>query len=1150
MASVPPENINRPIFSPTTPHFFKIILEDTSKDRKFLFYDYDYVCLSATKTKIFFSQFFDQLLGMFSAMQRIPKKFVMKYGEGISNPVCLKLPSGSEWIVELRRWDGEVWFDNGWPEFSKFYSLDCGHWLVFRYEGNSKFNVCIFDKSCTEIEYPLTMPKMELTSHDESRDNSANDSSDDYGDDLSYKSGDGSDDNSAMILDKFLPCPRKTREKSTLPYPQPHKKRITSSSGKCDFPTEKYGVPSSTPSGEVVALRRAIAFKSQNPSFIVVMRLSYINSGLLWLPSKFCKLRPIKESCEVILQVSDGRTWTVDLRYEEGKATFRRGWMDIVCDNNLELGDVCVFVSTSNLKPLFDVFIFRSKEAASCSIDEGKTVPKMEESDQADGDSVQILDDDSTDDSSDESGDEFSEDSDNNSSNGSSDDSYDNSVVIFDKCPPHQRKTSEKSALPCPQRQKKSRTTTSGKYDVPTESGGSIALQSIHVSVNNIINSVLFKSQNPTSFVVSMSPSYIGSYFLFLPSDFHKLHHIKKSCEVILQVSNVGTWPVHLNYFSEGKKAKFGRGWMEVVRDNNLESAFFREPGGKALKKTVHGKTDNWPSHFFKAILEDTSSDRKLKFVKKYGDKLSNPVLLKLPNGSEWPVELKSAWFDNGWPDFSEFYSLRCGHWLVFQYEGNSKFNVFIFDRSCTEIDYPQGMPQMESADQDDDLDDYSTHRGKSTFPCTRPHKKNRTSSSGKDNFPANKRGEGKSNTRRFKKQRPGYVGRMNPLTKNGKATALDRAEVFKSQNPSSFHVAMKPTYLRRFLWLPSEYRNLHLVRDSSKVTLRASDGRTWHVDMNYDKRNPISLSVEVDLLLYTFSLVLSHQIPSSRSCILLISFGAPKAFLPEEIDDRPTFPPAVPHFFKIILNDTSRDKKIKIPPKFVTKYGDNMSNPVFFKVPSALEWKIELRKWDGEVRFENGWQDFSSFYSLDYGHLLVLGYERNSKFRVLILERSCTEIEYLLQNTAEKTDEDEKSGDDSHDISYHESGDDLDVGSVEIVKNHTPCPRKTREKSLLARKTDQVHVENRKANVPAASAKAIALEIPSGFKSNRHPPLKSLPSQFIKKHLNRTVGYVILRVLGGRTWCVKFEQYDTGRLQIAGRLEAICAREQFGNWR
>lgn len=65
---------------------------------------------------------------------------------------------------------------------------------------------------------------------------------------------------------------------------------------------------------------------------------------------------------------------------------------------------------------------------------------------------------------------------------------------------------------------------------------------------------------------------FVVCSFQFLPTDFHKVHHIKKSCEVILRVSNVGTWPVDLNYFSEGKKAKFGRGWMEVVRDNNLES--------------------------------------------------------------------------------------------------------------------------------------------------------------------------------------------------------------------------------------------------------------------------------------------------------------------------------------------------------------------------------------------------------------------------------------------------------------------------------------------------------------------------------------------------------------------------------------------------
>lgn len=93
-------------------------------------------------------------------MQKIPKKFVIKYGEDLSNSVCLKLPSGSEWQVELTRSNCETWFGRGWPEFSRFCSLEVGTFIVFRYEGNSKFDVCIFDTTATEIDYPLTMPKI------------------------------------------------------------------------------------------------------------------------------------------------------------------------------------------------------------------------------------------------------------------------------------------------------------------------------------------------------------------------------------------------------------------------------------------------------------------------------------------------------------------------------------------------------------------------------------------------------------------------------------------------------------------------------------------------------------------------------------------------------------------------------------------------------------------------------------------------------------------------------------------------------------------------------------------------------------------------------------------------------------------------------
>ncbi|CAN6557648.1 unnamed protein product [Malus baccata var. baccata] len=87
-------------------------------------------------------------------------KFVIKYGNDLLSGVCLELPSGLEWIIELRKQDNVVLFDEGWLEFSKFYSLHFGHWLSFGYEGDSIFQFCIFDRSATEINYPLTMPQM------------------------------------------------------------------------------------------------------------------------------------------------------------------------------------------------------------------------------------------------------------------------------------------------------------------------------------------------------------------------------------------------------------------------------------------------------------------------------------------------------------------------------------------------------------------------------------------------------------------------------------------------------------------------------------------------------------------------------------------------------------------------------------------------------------------------------------------------------------------------------------------------------------------------------------------------------------------------------------------------------------------------------
>ena len=104
-----------------------------------------------------------------------------------------KLPNGAEWKVELTKGDCDVWLQKGWDEFTKHHSINLGHSLVFRYEGNSHFFVLIFEPSATERDYPFDdkpqVPEMENIE---------------------------SDDNSVEIIDDFRPS-RKTMEKSPSP---------------------------------------------------------------------------------------------------------------------------------------------------------------------------------------------------------------------------------------------------------------------------------------------------------------------------------------------------------------------------------------------------------------------------------------------------------------------------------------------------------------------------------------------------------------------------------------------------------------------------------------------------------------------------------------------------------------------------------------------------------------------------------------------------------------------------------------------------------------------------------------------------------------------------------------------------------------------
>ncbi|KAL6954264.1 hypothetical protein U1Q18_039385 [Sarracenia purpurea var. burkii] len=75
---------------------------------------------------------------------RVPPAFVKRCNETIPSLTILKDLSGKSWHVEMEEAENGIFFKNGWEIFVNDHSLEFGNFLVFRYNGNSSFDVKIF----------------------------------------------------------------------------------------------------------------------------------------------------------------------------------------------------------------------------------------------------------------------------------------------------------------------------------------------------------------------------------------------------------------------------------------------------------------------------------------------------------------------------------------------------------------------------------------------------------------------------------------------------------------------------------------------------------------------------------------------------------------------------------------------------------------------------------------------------------------------------------------------------------------------------------------------------------------------------------------------------------------------------------------------
>ncbi|XP_019423704.1 PREDICTED: B3 domain-containing transcription factor VRN1-like isoform X2 [Lupinus angustifolius] len=292
-------------------------------------------------------------MGMF---QRVPKGFVKRCWQEITNPVFLRLPNGTERRVYWIKKDGDVWFSNGWKEFAQYLSLEVSQFLVFRYEGKSRFYVIIFGKSALEIKYPL--PENEEVSN---------------GSDYSLKIVDDFDIINCKRHKSPKPCSQAPKKLKTNPKEEHEYYSSHAETRLQKWKSHNAGLSNAKNNGgssrdlyeRINAFHKKVNqnFYSENHWFTCTLQKTCFQRDLLVIPKDFARTNLHKKEGEATLSLmkdGKGRTWDVMIKhYSRNRlSAFVGGWINFVEDNNLKIGDVCVFVLNKCKKVSFQVVIF------------------------------------------------------------------------------------------------------------------------------------------------------------------------------------------------------------------------------------------------------------------------------------------------------------------------------------------------------------------------------------------------------------------------------------------------------------------------------------------------------------------------------------------------------------------------------------------------------------------------------------------------------------------------------------------------------------------------------------------------------------------------------------------------------------------------
>ncbi|MCD9646008.1 hypothetical protein HAX54_035502 [Datura stramonium] len=293
-------------------------------------------------------------------LQAIPQKFAKNLRAKLKDYISLKGPSGTTWSVGLTGNENSLFLKHGWKEFVDAHSLVEGDLLIFKYNGNSQFDVLVFDRqSSCEKETAYFVKKCEHAKceHADVASGSRTKRPTPERNDTTSKSSSSEQASESSSHEEFEGSATKKPKLASTPTSSARvnanlrcKKIKSTSSRLC-------GDPLKLTSDRQKAFELATAAATPN-SFLVVMRGSHVSPKFyMSVPSEWARKHLPPTNLDVTLRVREN-TWQVDfIHTPHGGALTGRGWRNFVLDNFLEKFEVCVFnlVSGEDSAKILDV---------------------------------------------------------------------------------------------------------------------------------------------------------------------------------------------------------------------------------------------------------------------------------------------------------------------------------------------------------------------------------------------------------------------------------------------------------------------------------------------------------------------------------------------------------------------------------------------------------------------------------------------------------------------------------------------------------------------------------------------------------------------------------------------------------------------------